>query len=69
MQKRRSTGSGPDHREKERYKGEKDVIHKKREERKLKQREGKWRKEKSEHSCYKRLNVYKRSYKKLARNK
>jgi hypothetical protein len=41
MQKRRSISSGPDHREKERYKEKKDVIHKKKEERKPKQREGK----------------------------
>jgi hypothetical protein len=39
MQKRRSTSSKPDHRGKERYKEEKDVIHKGRKERKLKQRE------------------------------
>jgi hypothetical protein len=38
MQRRRSTGSRPDHRGKERYKGEKNVIHKGREEEKLVQR-------------------------------
>jgi hypothetical protein len=41
MQRRRSTSSGPDHRGKERYRGEKDIIHKKREEEKPEQREGK----------------------------
>jgi hypothetical protein len=40
IQRRRSTGSRPDHREKERYKEKKDIIHKEREERKLIQREG-----------------------------
>jgi hypothetical protein len=32
MRRRRSIGSRPDHRGKKRYKGEKDVMHKKREE-------------------------------------
>jgi hypothetical protein len=41
MQRRRSTGSKPDHREKERYKEEKDIIHKEKKEEKPKQREGK----------------------------
>jgi hypothetical protein len=40
MQRRRSTGSKLDHRGKKRYKGKKDVIHKKKEEEKPKQREG-----------------------------
>jgi hypothetical protein len=39
MQRKKSTSSKLDHRRKERYKEEKDVIHKRREERKLKQRE------------------------------
>jgi hypothetical protein len=38
MRRRRSTGSKPDHKGKERYKREKDVIYKKKKERKLKQR-------------------------------
>jgi hypothetical protein len=41
MRRRRSTGSKPDHRGKERYKRKKDVIHKRREEGKPEQREGK----------------------------
>jgi hypothetical protein len=41
MQRRKSTGSKPDHRRKERYKKEKDTIHKKKEEGKPEQREGK----------------------------
>jgi hypothetical protein len=40
MQRRRSTGSKPDHKEKERYRGEKDVIYKRREKRKPEQRGG-----------------------------
>jgi hypothetical protein len=40
MQRKRSTGNRPDHRGKERYKREKDAIHKRREEGKLKQRRG-----------------------------
>jgi hypothetical protein len=35
MRKRRSTGNRPDYRRKERYRREKDIIHKRREERKL----------------------------------
>jgi hypothetical protein len=35
MQKRRSTGSGPDYKRKERYRGEKNIIHKRKEEEKL----------------------------------
>jgi hypothetical protein len=38
MRRRRSTGSGPDHRGKERYRGEKDTMHKGKEEGKPKQR-------------------------------
>jgi hypothetical protein len=38
MRRRRSTGSGLDHRGKERYRGKKDVIHKRREEEKPEQR-------------------------------
>jgi hypothetical protein len=38
MQRRRSTGSGLDHKGKEKYKKEKDVIYKEREERKPKQK-------------------------------
>jgi hypothetical protein len=41
MQKKRSTSSKPDYRGKERYKGEKNIIHKRKEKRKLKQRKGK----------------------------
>jgi hypothetical protein len=41
MRRKRSTDSRPDHRGKERYKGEKNVIHKRREERKPEQREDK----------------------------
>jgi hypothetical protein len=39
MRRRRSTSSRPDHRGKERYKEEKDVIHKRKKEEKPKQRE------------------------------
>jgi hypothetical protein len=39
MQKRRSTGNRPDHREKERYREEKNIIHKEKEKEKLKQKE------------------------------
>jgi hypothetical protein len=35
MRKRRSTGNRLDYKRKERYKGEKDIIHKRREEGKL----------------------------------
>jgi hypothetical protein len=38
MWRRRSTSSGPDHRGKERYKEEKNIIHKRREEKKPKQK-------------------------------
>jgi hypothetical protein len=38
MRKKRSIGSKPDHRGKERYKREKNVIHKRREEKKPEQR-------------------------------
>jgi hypothetical protein len=38
IQRRRSTGNKPDYREKERYKKKKNVIYKKREKRKPKQR-------------------------------
>jgi hypothetical protein len=38
MQRKRSTGNKPDHKGKERYKGKKDIIHKRREKRKPKQR-------------------------------
>jgi hypothetical protein len=38
MQRKRNTDSEPDHRGKEKYKGKKDTIHKKREERKPKQK-------------------------------
>jgi hypothetical protein len=41
MQRRRSTSSRPDYREKEKYRREKDTIHKGREEEKPKQRGGK----------------------------
>jgi hypothetical protein len=41
MRRRRSTGSGLDHRGKERYKEEKDAMHKRKEKEKPKQREGK----------------------------
>jgi hypothetical protein len=41
MRRRRSTSSKPDHKEKEKYRGKKDAIHKKREERKPEQRRGK----------------------------
>jgi hypothetical protein len=41
MQRKKSTGSELDHREKKRYKEEKNIIHKKKEERKPKQKEGK----------------------------
>jgi hypothetical protein len=40
MRKRRSTGSELDHKGKERYKGKKNTIHKKKEEEKPEQREG-----------------------------
>jgi hypothetical protein len=40
MQRRRSTSNKPDYKEKKRYKEKKDVIHKRREKRKLEQREG-----------------------------
>jgi hypothetical protein len=66
MRRRRSTSSGLDHRGKERYRREKDVIHKEREEGKPAQREVKWRRKKSEHSCYGRPNVYRRLCKKPA---
>jgi hypothetical protein len=39
MQRRRSTGSELDYKGKKKYKEEKDMIHKRREERKLAQRE------------------------------
>jgi hypothetical protein len=39
MQRKRSINNKPDYREKERYKREKNIIHKKREERKPKQKE------------------------------
>jgi hypothetical protein len=39
MQRKRSTSNKPDYRRKERYKGEKDTIYKRREERKPEQRE------------------------------
>jgi hypothetical protein len=39
MRRKRSTNNRPDHKEKERYKKEKDVIYKKREEKKPEQRE------------------------------
>jgi hypothetical protein len=41
MRRRKSTNSKPDHKEKERYKREKNIIHKRREERKPEQREDK----------------------------
>jgi hypothetical protein len=41
MRKRRSTNNRPDHRGKKRYRGEKDIIHKKRKERKPEQRKDK----------------------------
>jgi hypothetical protein len=41
IQKRRSTGSRLDHKGKERYKKEKDIIHKRKEKEKPKQRKGK----------------------------
>ena len=41
MRRRGNTDNRLNHRGKERYKGEKDVIHKEREERKPEQREGK----------------------------
>jgi hypothetical protein len=39
MRRRRSTGSRPAYEGKERYRGEKDAMHKRREKGKLKQRE------------------------------
>jgi hypothetical protein len=41
IQRRRSTGSKPDHREKKRYREKKDIIHKEKKERKPEQREDK----------------------------
>jgi hypothetical protein len=41
MQRKRSISSELDHRGKKRYKGEKNIIHKRREERKPEQKEGK----------------------------
>jgi hypothetical protein len=41
IQRKRSTGNKPDHREKERYKREKNIIYKGREEGKPKQKEDK----------------------------
>jgi hypothetical protein len=35
MQRRRSTSSRPDHKEKEKYREKKNIIHKRKEERKL----------------------------------
>jgi hypothetical protein len=69
MQRRRSTGNRLDHRGKERYKEEKNVIYKRREEGKPEQRGGEWRREKSKRSYCGRLNVYERLYKKLTCNR
>jgi hypothetical protein len=41
MQKRRSISNKPDHKGKERYKGEKNIIHKKKEKGKPEQRKSK----------------------------
>jgi hypothetical protein len=41
MRRKESTSNKLDHREKERYKGKKDIIYKKREEKKPEQREDK----------------------------
>jgi hypothetical protein len=40
IQRKRSTSNKPDHRKKKKYKREKDVIHKEKKEKKLKQRGG-----------------------------
>jgi hypothetical protein len=69
MRRRRSIGSGPDHGGKERYKGEKDAMHKRREERKPEQREVESRRKKSERSRHGRPNTCGRSYKKPARDR
>jgi hypothetical protein len=69
IQRKRSTNNKPDYREKERYRREKDAIHKRREEEKPKQKGVKWRRKKSERSYYRRLNTCGRLYKKAACDK